>query len=110
MTCYIEKNRYHVGQRSQRAENGENLTLEALHLNDTKGIEEMPVLNEILQRALTLKPAEKAELIDKLLSSLDMPDKEVDELWAKEAEDRIEAYDQGKIKAIALEKVLEKCK
>ena len=70
----------------------------------------MPVLNEILQKALTLKPAEKAELIDKLLSSLDMPDKELDELWAKEVEDRIEAYDQGKIKAIALEKVLERFK
>ena len=68
----------------------------------------MPIPNEILQKALTLKPAGKAELIDKLLSSLDMPDKELDELWAKEAEDRIEAYDQGKIKAIALEKVHEK--
>jgi putative addiction module component (TIGR02574 family) len=70
----------------------------------------MPVPSEILQKALTLKPAEKAELIDKLLSSLDMPDKELDELWAKEAEDRIEAYDQGKIKAITLERVLEKFK
>jgi hypothetical protein len=40
--------------------------------------------------------------------SLDMPDKELDALRAKEAEDRIEAYDRGKIKAIALEKVLEK--
>jgi putative addiction module component (TIGR02574 family) len=68
----------------------------------------MPVPNEILQKVLTLKPVEKAELIDKLLSSLDMPDKELDELWAKEVEDRITAYEQGKIKAIALEKALEK--
>jgi hypothetical protein len=33
---------------------------------------------------------------------------EIDELWVKEAEDRIDAYEQGKIKAIALEKVLQK--
>ena len=64
--------------------------------------------NEILKDALNLRPAEKAELIDKLLSSLDNPDTEIDALWAKEAEARIEAYDQGKIKALTLKEVLEK--
>lgn len=68
----------------------------------------MSTTDNILREALTLKPSEKAQLIDKLLSSLDKPDKEIDELWAKEAEDRINAYEQGKIKAISLEKVLQK--
>ncbi len=57
-----------------------------------------------------LKPSQKAELIDKLLSALDKPDREIDGLWTKEAEDRIDAYDRGKIKAVPLEKVLEKYK
>jgi len=70
----------------------------------------MTTTNNILKDALTLKPSEKAQLIDQLLSSLDKPDKEIDELWAKEAEDRLEAYEQGKIKAISLEKVLQKYK
>jgi hypothetical protein len=35
--------------------------------------------NAVLKEALTLKPAQKAELIDKLLSSLDKPDKDIDE-------------------------------
>jgi putative addiction module component (TIGR02574 family) len=70
----------------------------------------MAAPNEILKDALNLRPSEKAELIDKLLSSLDNPDKELDELWAREAEDRIEAYDQGKIKALTLNEVLEKYK
>ncbi len=70
----------------------------------------MDLANNILKEVLTLKPSQKAELIDKLLSSLDKPDKEIDELWANEAEDRIDAYDQGKIKAIPLEKVLAKYK
>jgi len=70
----------------------------------------MDVTNNILKEALILKPSQKAELIDKLLSTLDKPDREIDELWAKEAEDRIDAYDRGKIKAIPLEKVLEKKK
>ena len=68
----------------------------------------MAITNNILKEALTLKPSEKAQLIDKLISSLDKSDKEIDELWAREAEDRIDAYDQGKIKAISLEKVLQK--
>jgi putative addiction module component (TIGR02574 family) len=70
----------------------------------------MDVTNNILKEALTLKPSEKAELIDRLLSTLDKPDREIDKLWAKEAEDRIDAYERGKIKAVPLEKVLEKYK
>lgn len=68
----------------------------------------MTIADNILREALTLNPSEKAQLIDKLLSSLDKPDTEIDELWAKEAEDRINAYEQGKLRAISLEKVLQK--
>jgi len=68
----------------------------------------MTTTDNILKEALTLGPSEKAQLIDKLISSLDKSDKEIDKLWAKEAEDRIDAYDQGKLKAISLEKVLQK--
>ena len=68
----------------------------------------MATADKILKDASTLSPSEKAQLIDKLISTLDKSDKEIDELWAKEAEDRIDAYDQGKIKAISLEKVLQK--
>lgn len=68
----------------------------------------MATTNSILEEALALRPSQKAELIDKLLSSLDKSDKEIDELWAKEAENRIDAYDRGNIKAISLDKILEK--
>jgi len=68
----------------------------------------MTTTGNILKEALTLRPSEKAQLIDKLISSLDKPDKEINELWAKEAEDRIDGYDQGKLKAVSLEKVLQK--
>ncbi len=64
--------------------------------------------DNILKEALSLRPVEKAELIDKLISSLDEPDKRIDELWASEAEDRINAYDRGRIKAVSLETVLKK--
>ena len=38
------------------------------------------------------------------------PDKKIDDLWAKEAEDRVDAYDQGKIKSVTLNEVLAKYK
>jgi len=70
----------------------------------------MTSTDNVFEEALNLRPFEKAQLIDKLLSILDKPDKEIDELWAREVEDRIDAYDQRKIKAISLEKVLQKYK
>jgi len=70
----------------------------------------MSTSDNILKQASSLDPFERAQLIDKLISSLDKPDKEIDELWAKEAEERIDAYDQGKLKAVSLEKVLQKYK
>ena len=68
----------------------------------------MTTTDNIFKEALTLRPSEKAQLIDKLITALDKPDSEIDELWAKEAEDRIDAYEQGKLKAVFLEKVLQK--
>jgi putative addiction module component (TIGR02574 family) len=68
----------------------------------------MTITENILEEASKLTPIEKAQLIDKLISNLDKPDKEIDELWATEAEDRLDAYDQGRIKAISLERVLQK--
>jgi len=70
----------------------------------------MTAPKNILKEALTLKPSEKAELVDKLLYSLDKPDSEIDQLWAKEAGDRIDAYERGEIKAVTLQEVLEKYK
>jgi len=50
---------------------------------------------------LSLPPAERAELADRLLSSLDAsPMNRIDALWAAEAEDRIEAFERGEIKAV----------
>ncbi len=70
----------------------------------------MTTTDNVFKEALTLRPSEKSKLIDKLIYSLDKSDKEIDKLWAKEIEDRIDAYDQGKMKAISLKKVLNKYK
>ena len=61
-------------------------------------------------KAISLNPLEKAELVDTLLSSLDKPDDSLDQLWANEAESRIDAYKKDKLKSISLSDVLAKYK
>jgi putative addiction module component (TIGR02574 family) len=63
---------------------------------------------KIFKTALELPTLERANLVDKLLSSLDQPDEQIDNLWRKEVEDRIRAYQAGKIKAITIQEVLSK--
>ena len=65
---------------------------------------------QILKKALELPAIERANLADQLLSSLDQPDEKIDQLWRSEVEDRINAYQSGKIKALSLEEVLSKYK
>ncbi len=64
---------------------------------------------QILAEALNLPPIERAEIVEKLLSSFEFPSrKTIDELWAQEAESRIDAYERGEITAIPAKEVFEK--
>ena len=65
---------------------------------------------QIFKEALMLAPKNRASLAEQLLASLDQPDKTLDELWAKEAESRIDAYEAGNITAISAEQVFGKYK
>lgn len=66
----------------------------------------MPANTEQLRKdALALPLAERAALAEALLSSLDRPDPRIDELWAKEAEDRLAAFEAGEMEAIPAEEV-----
>ena len=47
---------------------------------------------EILEHALKLPAADKARLVDEILSSLGRPDPAVDDLWRNEVQDRIRAH------------------
>jgi len=64
--------------------------------------------HQILKDALGLPSKERANLVDQLLSSLDKPDEQIDNLWRREVEDRINAYRTGRIRSLTLEEVLSK--
>ena len=67
----------------------------------------MPLENSrLLKDVLSLSATERIALVERLLSSLDFPDrKEIDILWGKESEDRIQAFERGEIPSFSAEDV-----
>jgi putative addiction module component (TIGR02574 family) len=67
------------------------------------------ISKQILRDALALPPQELAKLVEQLLATLQTPsDPKLDELWAREAEDRLAAYDRGDLAAVRAEDVFDK--
>lgn len=64
--------------------------------------------NDIISVAESLPIEMKTKLIDKLLQSLNPSQKEIDELWAIEAERRIKEIESGQVKPIPGEVVFQK--
>jgi len=63
---------------------------------------------QVFSNALTLPINERAELAERLFSSLDISQNKIDKLWAKEAEDRINAFERGNIKTVTAKEVFNK--
>jgi putative addiction module component (TIGR02574 family) len=62
----------------------------------------------VLKEAMNLKQPEKFLLVEELLKSLDTPNKELDKIWADEAQRRLDAYRNGKISGVAMEDIFQK--
>jgi putative addiction module component (TIGR02574 family) len=63
---------------------------------------------QVLEKALALPPDERAELAARLLSSLDTERQcKIDEMWAEEAEDRIDALERGEIRTVSVKEAFE---
>ena len=60
---------------------------------------------QILTAALQLKETEKFSIINALLYSIDKPESEIDAVWEAEAEKRLLAYREGRIKGVAFEEI-----
>jgi putative addiction module component (TIGR02574 family) len=60
---------------------------------------------EVLETALALPAIDRVAIVESLLTSLDHPDAGMDESWAVEAEERLAAFDTGRMKAIPADEV-----
>ena len=64
---------------------------------------------QLLAEAIKLPPIERAELIENLLTSFEFPSRKIiDDLWAQEVEDRVDAFERGEIATISAEEVFAK--
>jgi hypothetical protein len=67
----------------------------------------MPVVaKKVFDEALSLPAETRASLVEKLLTSLNLPTQpEIDRLWAEEAEHRIAQIDKGEVELVSGKKV-----
>jgi len=64
---------------------------------------------QILKEAMALPLQERAELVERLLGTFQSPpDLRLDDLWAREAEDRLDAFERGELKAVPAEEVFDR--
>ncbi|MBN2317000.1 MAG: addiction module protein [Sedimentisphaerales bacterium] len=68
----------------------------------------MPKTDELMDEAMSLPVELRAQLIDKLLKSLNPAQAEIDKLWAAEAEKRVADIESGKVQPIPGEEVFNK--
>ena len=60
---------------------------------------------EITTLALKLDPADRFELVDQILHSLDRPDPAIDRIWQEEAQRRLAAHRSGNVQGIPAEEI-----
>ena len=63
---------------------------------------------ELLSEVMSLPVDIRIKLIEKLFLSLNPVNKEIDKLWATEAEKRVDEIEKGKVETISGEKVFNK--
>ena len=61
----------------------------------------------LLKKAILLKPHERFLLIDGLIRTINEPNKDIDSIWADEAEKRLKAHQQRKTTGISFKDVFE---
>jgi len=66
----------------------------------------MALSDRLVKQAMALPYDMRAALVDRLLASLNLPSqRQIDRLWAKEAERRISEIDSGKVRTVPGDKV-----
>jgi len=65
--------------------------------------------HRVIEEALSLPADIRLSLVEKLLTSLNLPtDEEIDRLWAEEAERRVSQIEAGEVKLVPGEEVFSK--
>ena len=67
-----------------------------------------PDLNDLLKKAMSLPPEDRAALANSLLESLDETEEDAEDAWDDEIKRRVDDIRSGRVKTIPGEQVLER--
>jgi putative addiction module component (TIGR02574 family) len=83
---------------------------ETCYNKSDSSIRRLPVTKteELFDEAISLPVEARAQLVDKLLQSLNPTQTDIDKLWAREAEKRVDDIKKGKVKTVPGEQVFKK--
>ena len=65
-------------------------------------------IDKILVDVLPLHNSDKLQLVDKILASMQPINNGVDKVWENESEERITAYNEGRVSSIDEDEILKK--
>jgi putative addiction module component (TIGR02574 family) len=66
--------------------------------------------DKLVSEIRALPDEEKLRLLNLLLTDLDRPDPEIDQIWANEARRRWDAYKAGRVETVSYEELLDRYK
>jgi len=67
------------------------------------------IANKVFEEALSLSSDERVSLVEKLLTSLNLPiQAEIDQLWVEEAERRVSQIERGDVELVPGDEVFAK--
>ena len=79
------------------------------HLKIKEEVSMITVADKVYDKALSLPANDRIGLVERLLSSLNLPTQpDVDKLWADEAERRVAQIDSGEVELIPGETIFER--
>jgi putative addiction module component (TIGR02574 family) len=65
-------------------------------------------VKRVYKSVQSLRPTEKAQLVEMILTDLDQPDKEIEKAWVEEANRRWDELRSGKVKPLTYQDVMGK--
>lgn len=68
------------------------------------------ISKDLIDDALALSTNDRVALVERLLESLDAPNDEINEVWAKESDARVLAYENKQVGSKSVSEVLRKYK
>jgi len=66
--------------------------------------------DRLLSEIRALPDEEKLRLLDMILTDMDTPNPEIDQIWANEARKRWQAYHAGRLKTVSYEELIRRYK